>query len=110
VCEHRTTAIANMVKWRSSAGGEPVANWKTLSPDQVVFSRGSRAFIALNRDASNKLNDATVQTGMAAGKYCDIIQSDDTKSCPTVLVGADGTASVSVSSLSAVAIHTGAST
>jgi alpha-amylase len=108
VCEHRTTAIANMVKWRSSAGGEPVANWKTLSPDQVVFSRGSSAFIALNRDASNKLNDATVQTGMAAGKYCDIIQSDDTKSCPTVLVGADGTASVSVSSLSAVAIHTGA--
>ena len=43
-------------------------------PDQVAFSRGSTAFIVLNRDTGGTLSGSALQTGMAAGKYCDIIQ------------------------------------
>ena len=41
------------------------------------------------------------------GRYCDVIQSDTTSSCPTVSVDSSGSATISVGSLSAVAIHVG---
>jgi hypothetical protein len=35
VCEHRHTGVANMVKWRKTAGAAPVANWASPTLDQV---------------------------------------------------------------------------
>ena len=107
VCEHRAAAAANMVRWRREAGSAPIENWYTQGGDNVAFSRNGRAFIALNRDSGSNF-DATLQTGLPAGTYCNVIVSDDTSSCPTVQVGGDGTAQVSVSPLSAVALHAGA--
>lgn len=103
VCEHRWTSIANMVAWRNTAGSSAVQNWQTGNANQIAFSRGGVAFIAFNRGSSNW--DTTLTTGLPAGTYCNIIVSDDTNSCPTVTVGSDGRASVSVPGVNAVAIH-----
>jgi alpha-amylase len=107
VCEHRTPGIANMVAWRREAGSAPIANWVAPAGDQIAFSRNGRAFAAFNRNTGASF-DATLQTGLPAGVYCNVIASDDTASCPTVQVGHDGTASFSVPTLSAVALHAGA--
>ena len=107
VCEHRTAAAANMVRWRREAAGAPIDNWFAQGGDNVAFSRNGRAFIALNRDSGSSFG-ATLQTGLPAGAYCNVIVSDDVASCPTVQVGSDGTAQVSVPELSAVALHAGA--
>jgi len=108
VCEHRWTPIANMVGWRNAASsGNTLDNWQTGSNgNQIAFSRGSSAFIAMNRDGSTW--NAKLMTDMPAGTYCNIIQSDNTASCPTVTVDSSGYATVSVGYLTAVAIHVNA--
>jgi alpha-amylase len=40
VCEHRWTAISNMVGWRNAVGDAVVSNWQVGSADQIAFSRG----------------------------------------------------------------------
>ena len=96
-----------VVRWRREAAGAPIDNWFAQGGDSVAFSRNGRAFIALNRDSGSSFG-ATLQTGLPAGTYCNVIVSDDVASCPTVQVGSDGTAQVSVPQLSAVALHAGA--
>ncbi|RYH14157.1 hypothetical protein EON65_34045 [archaeon] len=70
----------------------------------MAFSRNGAAFVAINRDSHNDWS-ATLQTGLAAGTYCNVIVSDEMSSCATVAVGSDGKAQVTVPSMSAVAIH-----
>ena len=60
--------------------------------------------MAINRD-SHSAWSATLQTGLPAGTYCNVIVSDDVSSCATVSVGSDGKAQVTVPSMSAVAMH-----
>mmetsp|Transcript_89517 Transcript_89517/g.286943 ORF Transcript_89517/g.286943 Transcript_89517/m.286943 type:complete len:515 (-) Transcript_89517:56-1600(-) len=105
VCEHRWTAVANMVAWRRSAGSAGVAHFQAPGGDTIAFCRGSAACVALNR-MSNTWN-ARVTFGVPPGKYCDVIRSDDPASCPTIEVGADGSAAVQVPPLGAVAVHIG---
>lgn len=76
VCEHRRTAIANMVKFRQTTAGEAVTNWVNVSSNHIAFGRGSKGFVALNRTGSAATT--TYQTGMAAGVYCDITKYDYT--------------------------------
>lgn len=107
VCEHRWGPIANMVAWRNTAGNSSITNWQQGTMDQIAFGRQG-AFVALNRGSS--VWSATLQTGLPAGNYCQVIggiNADDTSSCSTVTVGSDGKASFSVPSLYAWAIHTG---
>lgn len=103
VCEHRWTAIANMVGWRNAAGTSEISNWQNGNTNQIAFSRGGKAFIAMNRGSSSW--SATLTSGLPSGTYCNIIVSDDTASCPTVTVDGSGKVSVSVPAVSAVAIH-----
>lgn len=103
VCEHRRTAIANMVGWRNAAGTSDISLWQNGDANQIAFSRGGKAFIAMNRGSNTW--DATLATGLPAGSYCNIIVSDNTANCPTVTVDSSGNAKVSVPSVSAVAIH-----
>jgi len=105
VCEHRRTPIANMVNWRHSAGTAPTSNFESPSGNTIAFCRGSTACVALNRGGSTW--SATLRWTLAPGNYCDIIQSDDASSCPTVTVNGDGSVSLSVPAMSAVALHTG---
>jgi hypothetical protein len=77
VCEHRNTAIANMVKFRLVTDGQPVTNWQTVggaSSNHIAFGRGDKGFVAINRTSSAATT--TYQTGMAAGTYCDITKYD----------------------------------
>ena len=77
VCEHRNTAIANMVKFRQVTNGEPVTNWQNIGgapSNHIAFGRGNKGFVAINRTSSEATT--TYQTGMAAGTYCDITKYD----------------------------------
>lgn len=102
VCEHRWPSIARMVQWRNAAHGLPVRHWWTGSDGRLVaFSRPGAAFIAINWDASATL-DERLQTGLAAGRYCDVISGDimskrsGTMGCSgrAVTVGDDGRARI----------------
>jgi hypothetical protein len=77
VCEHRNTAIANMVKFRQVTDGQPVTNWQNVggaSSNHIAFGRGDKGFVAINR--TNSAATTTYQTGMPAGSYCDITKYD----------------------------------
>ena len=110
VCEHRWAPIANMVNWRNAAGTSAVENWQTGNSNQIAFSRGRKAFIALNRGSDDW--SATLQTSLSEGTYCNVVadaDADDVKTCSdTIYVDSSGMASVRVSGLTAVAIHANA--
>lgn len=112
VCEHRWRPIGNMVAFRNyTSAAWSVSNWWDNGNNQIAFSRGDKGFVAINRE-SGALS-RTFQTGLPAGTYCDVIHGDfnpaaNTCSGPTVTVNASGQATISVSAMSAVAIHGGA--
>ncbi|KAK7490507.1 hypothetical protein BaRGS_00018293, partial [Batillaria attramentaria] len=112
VCEHRWRQIYNMVAFRNIAGVTPVANWWSGADYQIAFSRGNRAFIALNLE-SWSINE-TLQTGLPQGDYCDVISGNlENGRCTgnSVHVRSDGRAHVYVCSECddpVVAIHVGA--
>ena len=107
VCEHRN--VANMVRFRSVAASEDVTNWNLITNSQVSFSRGSKAFLILNNDRNNAIQNMDFKnTGLPEGTYCNVIVSDDVQNCPTVSVDSNGDIyGVSVSPISALAIHAG---
>jgi pullulanase len=74
VCEHRRTAIANMVGFRQATGGEPVTDWVNVSSNHIAFGRGSKGYVAINREAS--ANTRTYTTTLPAGYYCNITAYD----------------------------------
>merc|ERR1711862_819870 len=128
VCEHRWIGIAGMVGWRNEASKAekrnvsmereqfekapqpPLYNWAIgMTGNAIAFSRGasamhSAAFIVLNRD-SQAWENQRFQTGLPAGRYCNVIEDPDIRPCSAVSVAADGTAMVTAPSMNAVAIH-----
>jgi len=107
VCEHRRARIAPMVRFRTVTAGTPVTNGWTDGANRIAFGRGDRGFIVLNRDEEGPLME-TLQTGMAPGRYCDILDGtlvDGACTGSTVIVAPDGTAKVGVAPMRAVAIH-----
>merc|ERR1712217_254345 len=92
VCEHRRTAIANMVNWRRSGGISPLSPFEAPGGNTIAFCRGASACIAFNR-GSNAWG-VTLTWPLPPGTYCDVIQSDDTSSCPTVTVSSGGSVSL----------------
>ncbi|NXE89388.1 AMYP amylase, partial [Menura novaehollandiae] len=71
VCEHRWRQIRNMVIFRNVVDGEPFSNWWDNGSNQVAFGRGNKGFIIFNNDDWNM--NMSVQTGLPAGTYCDVI-------------------------------------
>ena len=69
VCEHRWRPIGNMVAFRNAVAGTSKQNWYRQG-DVVAFARGNKGFFAM---AKNGHMDATLQTGLPAGQYCDLI-------------------------------------
>ncbi|RLV63965.1 hypothetical protein DV515_00017735 [Chloebia gouldiae] len=93
VCEHRWRQIRNMVIFRNVVDGEPFSNWWDNGSNQVAFGRGSKGFIIFNND--NWSLNASLQTGLPAGTYCDIISGQkegDFCTAVEVHVAADGMA------------------
>lgn len=110
VCEHRWTAIANMVRFRRVAGTEPVLNWWTDNASHISYSRGNKAFLAISTYTNKPTT--TYQTGLPAGRYCNVVQgpyiaSSNTCTGETVTVDSTGKATFSLSGREtpAVALH-----
>lgn len=70
ICEHRWRIVRNMIQWRNVAGDESVQNWASNGYHQAAFSRGDKAFIAINRDYSPI--DTIIYTGLPDGTYCNL--------------------------------------
>lgn len=103
-CVDRQTAVFNMVAWHNQAGKTARRHWYDDGQNLIAFSRGKRAWVAINN--ATRAKTVTVQTGMAAGTYCDVIHSVHTRgTCTgqTVTVNALGRATVRVPAKSAVA-------
>lgn len=88
VCEHRWSAIADMVAFRNAVVGTSHGNWHD-SNDQLAFSRGNKGFVAISK--TGHMN-AHLQTGLPAGSYCDLITDCQSK----VFVDGGGMAQISI--------------
>jgi len=113
ICEHRWKGIANMVKFRASAEDQPTLNWWDNGNDKISFSRGNRGFLAIS--SSNGYFQRSYQTGLPAGKYCDIINGDYVNgSCTGKVFSVDGSGFSTITygdvsgAITAVALHVGA--
>jgi alpha-amylase len=111
ICEHRWAAIGNMVAFRKQTAGQAVQNFATQGK-VVSFNRGNKGFVAIN--AGGAPYSQTFQTGLPAGTYCDVIKGEVNAArngCvgnAAIVVGANGTATVSIPARTAVALHAGA--
>jgi alpha-amylase len=86
-----------MVKFRNLVNGEAVKNWWDNGSNQIAFSRGNKGFIVINNEDFGM--DVTLQTGLPAGQYCDIINGNKVNNActgKTVTVGSDGTARLNI--------------
>ncbi|XP_064105510.1 alpha-amylase-like [Macrobrachium nipponense] len=88
VCEHRWNAITQMVRFRNAVAGTSIENWYQEG-DNVAFSRGNKGFFAMTKYGNF---DKTLQTGMPAGTYCELISHCANQ----VTVNGDGTAMISI--------------
>jgi alpha-amylase len=114
VCEHRWTAIANMVAFRNVT--QPVfelTDWWSNGTDQIAFGRGELGFVVINGEAETLTQ--TFQTQLPAGRYCNVIQGNPTadgQACQglgePITVNAQGQFTALVRSTSALALHAGA--
>lgn len=111
VCEHRWRSISSMVGFKNIAGSTAVANWWDNGSNMIAFSRGSRGFIAFNGQFGVDMN-SRLQTGLAAGVYCDIISGQKTgNSCSgaSFTVDSQGYANIAISmghAAGVIAFHT----
>ncbi|KAL1745528.1 glycoside hydrolase superfamily [Schizophyllum fasciatum] len=107
LCQHRWTAVANMVAFRNEVGDAELNNWVSPQGSQIAFGRGSAGFVAINNGDSEW--STTFTTSIADGSYCDVISgfSNGTCSGNTITVSG-GSFQGTVPARSALAIHTGA--
>jgi alpha-amylase len=107
LCEHRNREIANMVGFRNATKDAfYLSNWWDNGANRIAFGRGSAGFVVINGE--NNSMSVTLQTGLAAGSYCDVYRSDFVNGYCTgtsITVNANGTATFNVPAKSASAIH-----
>ena len=60
-----------MVGFRRYVAGTDFADFASDGANAISFSRGSKGFVAINRDATSY--HFSVATGLAAGTYCDLL-------------------------------------
>lgn len=121
ICEHRRPAIANMVAFRKAAAGTPTSNcgrgdWRIDGDaNRVAFCRDGAGFLAISLSAIE--GTSTLPTRLPAGNYCNVARFDFTAAAggapaactgEPVIVAADGSAHITLTRRSAVALHTGA--
>ncbi len=77
-----------MVTFRNIADGHGMYNWWDNGGNQIAFSRGDKAFIAINNEGYGM--DVTLTTGLPEGTYCDVISGNkDNGSCSGASVYVD---------------------
>lgn len=106
-CEHRRAMIAGAMQFRNHTNGDwSVRHWWDNGNNQIAFSRGELGFVAINRE--NTAMDNTLQTGLAPGRYCDVLTGELSNAHCTgriVEVDANGFAAVQLEAMDAIAIH-----
>ncbi|MFI7211451.1 carbohydrate-binding module family 20 domain-containing protein [Micromonospora maritima] len=108
-CLSRTTGIKGMVGWANAARPvKTVSDFTTVTSNVIGFHRGDRAWIGINDSGS--ATTATFATGLADGRYCDVISGVATATgCTgTTVTVSGGRATVTVPANDAVAVHVGA--
>lgn len=110
---HRWSDISNMVKFRSTTSGQGVDNFVSSTVNQIAFGRGNKGFVAINNE--NSIWNATFQTLLPAGTYCNVIQgllnaAGNGCTGASVVVNASGQITVSLpanggSTVPAIALH-----
>lgn len=110
MCEHRWRPITNMVAFRNATlPAWHVDHWWDNGNNQIAFGRGDRGFVVINREDGTL--DRALQTGLAAGRYCnawdgELVDGACTGSVITVDNG--GVARFQVAPWTAAAVHVGA--
>jgi len=105
-CTDRIPGVAGLVRFHNVAGNAPVRNWYDDGVDLAAFSRGDRAWIAINDESTPQTH--TFQTGLRHGTYCDAIHgtvSHGHCTGPTITVDHHGLATVTVPAKDSVAIY-----
>ncbi len=106
-CEHRWSNIANMVSFHNVTKDAPsVLNWWDNGNNQIAFGRGAKGFIVINNESSSLTK--TLQTGLKAGNYCNILAGTALCSGSVITVDGSGNATFTVGAKQAAAIHIGA--
>ncbi|MDQ4502855.1 alpha-amylase family protein [Sinomonas sp. ASV322] len=107
-CVDRDPAILHLVAWHNAAARADVANWYDDGANLVAFSRGDKAWIAINNGTAAGTID--VQTGMPPGTYCDVISGSSAGGMctgPTITVDPRGFAVVTVPAKGSLAFTLG---
>ena len=105
VCVDRNPALLSMVGWANYVGAAKQKNWYDDGANLIAFSRGTKGWISLNNATAAKT--LTVQTGLPAGRYCDLISGVKTHTRCTgeiITVKANGRTTVTVPAEGAIAI------
>jgi len=77
ICEHRWRQIYNMVRFHNVALNYGVSHSWTNGNDAIGFGRSGRGYIVINNE--NFSISETLQTGLPAGQYCDVITCDNNR-------------------------------
>ncbi len=104
VCEHRDPYIRGMVAFRKLVAGSDINHWWDDGANAIAFSRGTKGFVAISREAAAV--DTTITTGVPSGTYCDILSGGLAGAACTgtpVVVDAAGAVHLSLAPNSAVA-------
>lgn len=101
LCVERWTQIRGMIRFHNLTNNGAIAsNWWDDGANTISFSKDGLGFFAMN--AGSKPVTYTFSTTLPAGEYCNLYGPGDCSN--TVTVGADGTASITIDPLDAVAI------
>ncbi|MFM1707124.1 alpha amylase C-terminal domain-containing protein [Aeromonas salmonicida] len=104
-CEQRRPQIMNMAMFHNQTKDLPVNNWWDNGNNQIAFGRGNKGFVAINNESGNLV--ASVQTGLPAGEYCNILSGNDYCSGAYIKVDGSGKASLNLAGMKAAAILAG---
>ena len=101
-CQHLWTQIANMVAFRNTVVGTDVNNWWDNGYDAIAFGRGTKGFVAINRETFAV--SSTFQTALPAGTYCNVQENG----CVRVTVDSSGRFTTTLGAGTALALHVNA--
>ena len=108
-CTDRNAGVVGMVGWHNHVGKAKQQNWWDDGQNVIAFGRGAKGWVSFNNGSAAK--KITVQTGMSAGTYCDVVHGKKSGgSCtgPTIKVKDNGKATVTIGATDAVAIQASA--
>lgn len=102
-CQQRWTPIRGMIAFHNYAYGTKVSDWQEKGSDVIAFSRGEKAFIAMNNEDKSVTEE--FETSMPNGDYCDVYGS---QVCSTTVHVENHKVKVTIPAHSAVAVYGGA--